>query len=41
MPHIIENQKEDFIISTDPAKLDIDAIADMLRRATGHKGVHA
>jgi GNAT superfamily N-acetyltransferase len=38
MTHIIENHKEDYIISTDPAKLDIDAIADMLRRAYWAQG---
>jgi len=33
MPQIIEIQKNAYIISTDSAKLDIDAIADMLKRA--------
>lgn len=38
MPHIIEVHKEDYTISTDPAKLDIDAITDMLTRAYWAKG---
>jgi len=33
MPQIIQVQKDNFIISTDPARLDLDAIADMLKRA--------
>jgi GNAT superfamily N-acetyltransferase len=33
MPHIFEIQREGFTISTDPARLDIDAIVDMLTRA--------
>lgn len=33
MPQIIELQRDRFTISTDPARLDIDAIVDMLARA--------
>jgi GNAT superfamily N-acetyltransferase len=33
MPQIIETHRDRFIISTDPARLDVDAIADMLARA--------
>ena len=33
MPQILETHKDNFIISTDPARLDLDAIADMLTRA--------
>lgn len=33
MPQIIELQRGRFTISTDPARLDIDAIVDMLSRA--------
>jgi GNAT superfamily N-acetyltransferase len=33
MPQIIEAHKDNFIISTDPARLNFDAIADMLTRA--------
>lgn len=38
MPQIIETNKDNYIISTDPAKLDIEAIADMLRRAYWAQG---
>lgn len=38
MPSIIEVQRDSFTISTDPARLDIDAIADMLTRAYWAKG---
>jgi len=38
MPQIIEIQKNAYIISTDSAKLDIDAIADMLKRAYWAQG---
>lgn len=38
MPQIIEVNKENFTISTDPSRLDIDAIADMLTRAYWAKG---
>jgi GNAT superfamily N-acetyltransferase len=33
MPQIIETQKDKFIISTDPARLDVDVICDFLLRA--------
>jgi GNAT superfamily N-acetyltransferase len=33
MPQIIELQRDRFTISTDPARLDINAIVDMLARA--------
>ena len=33
MPQILETQRDKFTISTDPARLDIDAIVDMLARA--------
>jgi GNAT superfamily N-acetyltransferase len=33
MPHILEVHRDNFTISTDPARLDADAIADMLKRA--------
>jgi len=33
MPQIIQVQKDNFTISTDPSRLDLDAIADMLTRA--------
>lgn len=33
MPQILETQHDQFIISTDPARLDIDAICDFLKRA--------
>ena len=38
MPQIIETHKDDYTISTDPARLDIDAIADMLTRAYWAQG---
>ena len=38
MPQMIETHKDNYIISTDPAKLDIDAIADMLTRAYWAQG---
>jgi GNAT superfamily N-acetyltransferase len=38
MPQIIEVHKDNFTISTDPARLDLDAIADMLTRAYWAKG---
>lgn len=38
MPQIIETHKEEYTISTDPARLDIAAIADMLRRAYWAQG---
>ena len=33
MPQILETQRGEFTISTDPARLDIDAICDFLKRA--------
>lgn len=38
MPQIIEVKKDKFTISTDPSRLDVDAIADMLTRAYWAKG---
>jgi GNAT superfamily N-acetyltransferase len=38
MPQIIEVHKDNFTISTDPARLDIDAIAEMLTRAYWAQG---
>ena len=38
MPQIIETHKDNFTISTDPSRLDRDAIADMLARAYWAKG---
>jgi len=38
MARIIETQKENYTISTDPARLDIDAINDMLSRAYWAQG---
>ena len=38
MLHWIESQRESFTISTDPSRLDVDAIADMLSRAYWTKG---
>jgi GNAT superfamily N-acetyltransferase len=33
MPHLLEVHKDNFTISTDPARLDVDAICDFLTRA--------
>jgi N-acetylglutamate synthase-like GNAT family acetyltransferase len=33
MPQMIETHRDQFTISTDPARLDVDAIVDMLARA--------
>ena len=33
MPQIIETQRDRFTITTDPARLDYDAIAEMLKRS--------
>jgi GNAT superfamily N-acetyltransferase len=33
MPQIIESRRNDLLISTDPARLDLDAVTDMLSRA--------
>jgi GNAT superfamily N-acetyltransferase len=38
MPQIIELRRDQFSISTDPERLDLDAIADMLSRAYWAKG---
>ncbi|SRR5258706_1983882 len=38
MPQLLETQKDSYTISTDPARLDIDAIADMLTRAYWAQG---
>ena len=38
MPQIIETHKDNFTISTDPSRLDRDAIADFLTRAYWAKG---
>ena len=38
MPQIMETHRDQFTISTDPARLDVDAIADMLTRAYWAKG---
>jgi len=38
MPRILEAHRENFIISTDPTRLDVDAIAEMLTRAYWARG---
>jgi len=38
MPQIIEVHRENFTISTDPARLDVDTIVDFLARAYWAKG---
>jgi GNAT superfamily N-acetyltransferase len=38
MPHLLEVHRENFTISTDPARLDADAIAEMLKRAYWAQG---
>ena len=38
MPQLLETHRDQFTISTDPARLDINAIADMLSRAYWAKG---
>lgn len=38
MPKLLETHRDQFTISTDPARLDINAIADMLTRAYWAKG---
>ena len=38
MPQLLETHKDNFTISTDPARLDLDAIADMLTRAYWAQG---
>ncbi len=38
MPQIFETQRDHFIISTDPSRLDVEAIADMLSRSYWAQG---
>ena len=38
MPQLLETHRDHFTISTDPARLDVDAIADMLSRAYWAQG---
>ncbi len=38
MPQILETQLDRFTISTDPSRLDVEAIADMLSRSYWAKG---
>jgi GNAT superfamily N-acetyltransferase len=38
MPQLYETKRENFAISTDPSRLDVDAIADMLTRAYWAQG---
>jgi GNAT superfamily N-acetyltransferase len=38
MPQILEVHRDNFTISTDPARLDADAIAEMLKRAYWAQG---
>lgn len=38
MPQQLESHRENFTISTDPARLDLTAVADMLSRAYWAKG---
>ena len=38
MPQIIETHRDNFTISTDPARLDVGAITDMLSRAYWAQG---
>jgi len=38
MPRVLEVHRENFIISTDPTRLDVDAIAEMLTRAYWARG---
>jgi GNAT superfamily N-acetyltransferase len=38
MPRILEVYRENFTISTDPTRLDVDAIAEMLKRAYWARG---
>ncbi len=38
MPQIIETHRNQFTISTDPGRLDVDAIADMLSRSYWAQG---
>jgi GNAT superfamily N-acetyltransferase len=38
MPQLLETQRDDYTISTDPVRLDVDAIAAMLTRAYWAQG---
>jgi len=38
MPQLYETKRENFTISTDPSRLDVDAITDMLSRAYWAQG---
>ena len=38
MPQLLETHRDHFTISTDPTRLDVDAIADMLSRAYWAQG---
>ena len=38
MPQIFETHRDQFTISTDPSRLDVDIIADMLTRAYWAQG---
>ena len=38
MPQLLETHRDDFTISTDPSRLDVEAIADMLSRAYWAQG---
>jgi GNAT superfamily N-acetyltransferase len=38
MPQLLETHRDQFTISTDPARLDVDAITDMLSRAYWAQG---
>ena len=38
MPQLLETHHDNFTISTDPSRLDVDAIADMLSRAYWAEG---
>ena len=38
MPQLLETHRDSFTISTDPSRLDVDAIADMLSRAYWAQG---
>ena len=38
MPQIIEVQRDHFTISTDPSRLDVEAVVDMLQRAYWAQG---
>jgi GNAT superfamily N-acetyltransferase len=38
MPEYFESQRDEFLISTDPARLDFDSVCDFLRRAYWAQG---